>query len=87
MTSHVQISHETYRMLNWEKILRRMLSQFEFDGIRHILKKKKKMGTGQQKDEEVIGVNFSDPDKSSVNVLLHVSYVCMHACEMFEVFI
>lgn len=49
--------------------------------------KKKKMGTGQQKDEEVIGVNFSDPDKSSVNVLLHVSYVCMHACEMFEVFI
>lgn len=63
-----------------------MLSQFEFDGIRHILKKKK-MGTGQQKDEEVIGVNFSDPDKSSVNVLLHVSYVCMHACEMFEVFI
>lgn len=86
MTSHVQISHETYRMLNWEKILRRMLSQFEFDGIRHIFKKKK-MGTGQQKDEEVIGVNFSDPDKSSVNVLLHVSYVCMHACEMFEVFI
>lgn len=76
MTSHVQISHETYRMLNWEKNLRRMLSQFEFDGIRHILKKKK-MGTGQQKDEEVIGVNFSDPDKSSVNVLLHV-YVCMH---------
>lgn len=42
MTSHVQISHETYRMLNWEKNLRRMLSQFEFDGIRHILKKKKR---------------------------------------------